>query len=158
MSIKSLFENIADAIKDKNPNVTNVTPDEMPNAIRSIPSGSSSASGVTYDNTTSGLSATNVQDAIDEVVGDVTTINSDLSELNSKIKHKTVTNTTDTYGRFSLGLPYTASILCCKTQNTSAILDPIVMNGSTWFVHALDYSNMANLANQQITVDVTYIE
>lgn len=35
--------------------------------------GSSDASGITYDNTGSGLTATNVQDAIDEVVGDIPT-------------------------------------------------------------------------------------
>jgi len=81
MSIKSLFENIADAIKEKNPNIANVTPVEMPSAIRSIPSGSSTAGGVTYDNTASGLTANNVQDAIDELAEDVSTINSDLSEL-----------------------------------------------------------------------------
>jgi len=85
MSIKSLFENIADAIKEKNPNIANVTPVEMPSAIRSIPSGSSTAGGVTYDNTASGLTANNVQDAIDELAEDVSTINSDLSELEEKI-------------------------------------------------------------------------
>lgn len=83
MSIKSLFENIADAIKDKNPNVTNVTPVEMPSAIRDIPTGSSTAVGVTYDNTASGLTANNVQGAIDELAGNVSAITSDLSELNS---------------------------------------------------------------------------
>lgn len=81
MSIKSLFENIADAIKDKNPNVTNVTPVEMPSAIRDIPTGSSTAVGVTYDNTASGLTANNVQGAIDELAGNVSAITSDLSEL-----------------------------------------------------------------------------
>lgn len=92
MSIKSLFENIADAIKDKNPNITNVTPVEMPSAIRSIPSGSSTAGRVTYDNTASGLTANNVQGAIDELAGNVSAITSDLSELNSNINMINVTS------------------------------------------------------------------
>ena len=37
------------------------------------------SSDITYDNTDSGLSATNVQDAIDEVVGDIPTKTSDLN-------------------------------------------------------------------------------
>lgn len=39
MSIKTLFQNIADAIKEKNPSVTTVTPSEMPEAIRGISGG-----------------------------------------------------------------------------------------------------------------------
>ena len=39
MSIRTYFENISNAIKEKNPIITTVTPAEMPNAILSIPSG-----------------------------------------------------------------------------------------------------------------------
>lgn len=39
MSIRTYFENIAEAIKTKNPNITTVTPGNMPNAILNIPSG-----------------------------------------------------------------------------------------------------------------------
>ena len=39
--------------------------------VNGTDSGATSASGVSYDNTTSELSSTNVQDAIDEVVGDM---------------------------------------------------------------------------------------
>lgn len=39
MSIRTYFENIAAAIKEKNTDITTVTPSEMPAAIRSIPSG-----------------------------------------------------------------------------------------------------------------------
>ena len=39
MSIKTLFQNIADAIKEKNTGVLTVTPSQMPQAIRDIPSG-----------------------------------------------------------------------------------------------------------------------
>ncbi len=39
MSIRTLFENISEAIKEKNTSVTNVTPSQMPDAIRDIISG-----------------------------------------------------------------------------------------------------------------------
>lgn len=39
MSVKTYFENIAASIKEKNPEVTTVTPGGMPQAIRDIPSG-----------------------------------------------------------------------------------------------------------------------
>ena len=39
MSIRTYFENIALAIKEKNPNVVTVTPAQMPDAILNIPSG-----------------------------------------------------------------------------------------------------------------------
>lgn len=85
MSIRTYFENIADAIKTKGGTSTALTPAEMPRAILDLPTGSSTASGVTYDNTASGLTANNVQNAIDELADDVSTIYSDLSELEYKI-------------------------------------------------------------------------
>ena len=51
--------------------------------------GGGSASDVTYDNTSSGLTATNVQDAIDEVVGDIPTA---LSDLTADSTHRVVTD------------------------------------------------------------------
>lgn len=50
---------------------------DIEKAIRLVAAavGGGTASDVTYDGTSSGLSATNVQDAIDEVVGDIPTVN-----------------------------------------------------------------------------------
>lgn len=50
---------------------------DIEKAIRMVAAavGGGTASDVTYDGTSSGLSATNVQDAIDEVVGDIPTVN-----------------------------------------------------------------------------------
>ena len=48
-----------------------------------------SASDITYDNTDSGLSATNVQDAIDEVVGDIP---DELADLSGDSTHRVVTD------------------------------------------------------------------
>ena len=53
MSIKSLFKNIADAIKIKNTDITEVTPADMPQAILSIPSGGAEMTTTTlYENPT----------------------------------------------------------------------------------------------------------
>ena len=46
MSIRTYFENIATAIKTKNPNVSTVTPGNMPDAILNIPSGGGYPSNV----------------------------------------------------------------------------------------------------------------
>ena len=51
--------------------------------------GGGSASDVTYDNTSSGLTATNVQDAIDEVVGDIP---DELADLSGDSTHRVVTD------------------------------------------------------------------
>jgi hypothetical protein len=49
-----------------------------------VPGGSADASDVEYDNTTSGLQADNVQDAIDEVVSDTHT---DVQTIINKVNH-----------------------------------------------------------------------
>lgn len=87
-----------------------------------VPGATATASGTTYDNTGSGLTATNVQDAIDEVLGDIPTslpatsitYNNTLSgltatdvqyaidEVNAKVTPTTISITTDgaqTYGQ-----------------------------------------------------------
>lgn len=53
-------------------------------------SGASSADAVTYDNTTSGLTASNVQDALDEVVTDLSTVT---TELDKAYKYDDTTDT-----------------------------------------------------------------
>ena len=45
--------------------------------------GASGASNITYDNTGSGLTATNVQDAIDENAASISAINSSVSQMNN---------------------------------------------------------------------------
>lgn len=62
---------------------TNCEPTTMAEALANA----LSAGGVSYDNTDSGLTASNVQDAIDEVNGDVETVNSDLAnEVETRAK------------------------------------------------------------------------
>lgn len=50
------------------------------------PSGGGTASGTSYDNTTSGLTATNVQDAIDEIDANVDTLNSNLTTTSDTLQ------------------------------------------------------------------------
>lgn len=45
------------------------------------PSGGGTAAGTSYDNTTSGLAATNVQDALDEIDASVDTLNSNIAKM-----------------------------------------------------------------------------
>lgn len=68
------------------------------------------ASDIEYDNTTSQLTATNVQDALDEVVGRVSDAEGDITQLNSSltntnllsIQRVALTKTTDSTGNIAL--------------------------------------------------------
>lgn len=67
-----------------------------------VSSGASTASGITYDNTVSGLTATDVQDAIDEVVSDLSTASGAISTLDAK--YGTYVSGTITAGNTSITL------------------------------------------------------
>lgn len=56
---------------------------DLPDGSRVLIGNSGEAIDTSYDNTTSGLDATNVQSAIDEVVEDINTLNSTISNKNS---------------------------------------------------------------------------
>lgn len=59
-------------------------------------------SKVTYDNTSSGLTATNMQDAVDELNADITTVTDELLEVGSdKIRFKRKGNKVSFYGALS---------------------------------------------------------
>lgn len=55
-----------------------------------VPVSDNSAENISYDNTTSGMTATNVQDAIDEVQGSITTINTTLEEIQNIVEVTTM--------------------------------------------------------------------
>lgn len=82
---------------------TNCEPTTMAEALANA----LSAGGVSYDNTDSGLTASNVQDAIDEVNGDLETVNNDL--------------TNEVSARAELGAHQFAkySLESCKRNNTA---------------------------------------
>ena len=63
---ESYLDDIADAIREQNGTENTYKPPQMAPAIRSLPVGGS-AEEITYDNTSSGLDAENVQSAIDEL-------------------------------------------------------------------------------------------
>ena len=60
------YDNIADAIRAQNGTTETYYPSEMAAAISAL-SVSGDASNITYDNTASGLTASNVQNALDEL-------------------------------------------------------------------------------------------
>ena len=72
------------------------------NELASSPAGSVSADDVSFDGTASGLSATNVQDAIDEVVGDIPVI-PDVDELQTAILAAAATSVTLTFVEQTIG-------------------------------------------------------
>lgn len=92
------------------------------------PSGGGTAAGTSYDNTVSGLTATNVQDAIDEVQGEVST-------LNSKIATQTVNTSAGTQA--SKWTEIYNAIDQTKITPRSAI---ITGDGNVYKVHGI-YSN-----------------
>lgn len=97
--------------------------------MNEMPSGAGTvdADDVSYDNTSSGLTATNVQDAIDELD----------SEIDNTLKFKAVTFT-DTTAPYSNGTDYTVSVSYPSDTNTS--LDPIVTLNSKNFTAFYNYS------------------
>ena len=82
------------------------TAQTLSGAINELAGGTGSivASNVTYDGTTSGLVATNVQDAIDEVDGALDTLSSTVSDI--PVVHEELQTTTITAGQTSATLTF----------------------------------------------------
>lgn len=102
--------------------------DAINEVLAEIPSGGSvSADDVTYDNTDSGLTATNVQDAIDEVKGDVDDI---------PVVHEELQTATITAGQTSATLTYTsetigASTIILPNSSVYGIITDVTYTAST---------------------------
>lgn len=117
------------------------------------PSGGGTASGTSYDNTTSGLTATNVQDALDEIDANVDTLNSNM------IKHDTVNGSTNAAAQFVSNLD--ASLITildarCGAYcvNTSVFNNKIIF--TVWSVTS--GGAFTGLQNSSVTIDYTYTE
>lgn len=108
---------------------TNCEPTTMAEALANA----LSAGGVSYDNTDSGLTASNVQDAIDEVNGNVETVNNDLANIDTVISENGAKNL----------LPNTA---------TSQVI-----NGVTFTVNADGTITASGTASAQINFLVGYV-
>ena len=72
------------------------------NELYNAPAGSVSADDVSFDGTASGLSATNVQDAIDEVVGDIPVL-PEVDELQTATLAAAATSVTLTFVEQTIG-------------------------------------------------------
>jgi len=109
------------------------------------------ASGIVYSNTTSGLTGDDVQEAIDEVAGDVSQINASLNDY-IKVKYFTVqqsalTKDMDLSSYISLDSGY--KFLCYQTlalsvgwvaSNPIFVSTPTSPTGKPWWVSALTIS------------------
>ena len=104
------------------------------------------AASVTFDNTDTGLEATNVQDAVTEV-------NSKLSNL---IKNKTIT--TNTFAVVS-GIPLSKPIVSCLCTYTNIALMAFPTNrgGKFWSVDVRK-ANDLSLNDISTTITVTYLD
>lgn len=95
--------------------------DAINEVLAELPSGGSvSADDVTYDNTDSGLTATNVQDAIDEVKSNADTLSSTVSNLASDVAdipvvHEELKTATITAGQTSATLTFTTEAIGAST-------------------------------------------
>ena len=92
------------------------TAQTLSGAINELAGGTGSivASNVTYDGTTSGLVATNVQDAIDEVDGALDTLSSTVSDI--PVVHEELQTTTITAGQTSATLTFTDEAIGTTTM------------------------------------------
>lgn len=93
------------------------------NELYNAPAGSVSADDVSFDGTASGLSATNVQDAIDEIAGEIPVITEteekQTGTLASGATSVTLTFTEQTIGATTLVLPFTSEFGVAPTAITT---------------------------------------
>lgn len=124
------------------PPMLDSTGQAMVTKLQSIASAiNSNAGAISYDNTISGMTATKVQSAIDEVKGITDTISSSLTNL---IKSKNISGTTNSGGAVSSGL---------YAGNSPIIHVVIYSAGATYFGTISQVSESSDL--QYITVHNT---
>lgn len=117
---------------------------------------SDEAKEIAYDNTDSGLTAANVQAAIDEIVGDVGNI--------PVIKTETVTVTTGADGNISVNLYLSSVVLLSATKlrdttdNSLAFVNIGLTGGGNQYLLGVRQSDGTALASTKINVKLAYIE
>lgn len=103
-----------------------------------VSSGASTASGITYDNTVSGLAATDVQNAIDEVVSDLATATGSISTLDAK------------YGTYATGT-LTAGATSLTISNANILANSLI---DVYFEDAsVNYTNITGVVGS-VTIEV----
>ena len=123
--------------------------------------GGGTAASVTYDNSASGLTATNVQDAIDEIDADIDTLNSKLI-LKSTVKSFQFTGTTTSDGLISVAMPtgVTADMcFACDLVNPASTyrFALFIKQPSTVWAAVKFYNNQV-VANTSVTLNIYYHE
>ena len=111
------------------------------------------ASTIAYDNTASKMTATNVQAGIDE-------LNSNLEDLSSLIKVKTLTGTTNDSGNFDLQTESSVKVISAVCRTNNYIVCEVHLNAAKtqWYAYLHKYGAIDAQANKTNTVDVYYIE
>lgn len=118
---------------------------------------------VTYDNTDSGLTATNVQSAIDEVASDVgtnsdaiTTANGKISTLEGKFEIKNFTKTTTSAGWLTSDIPFSNHVIPLYTSlPTKFVFGAKKTDADVWTFRITNY-DFTPVVETEVTV--YYIE
>ena len=131
------------------------------NAINPVTVPSPAASAVSYDNTTSGLTATDVQNAIDEVDASLDTAQTDITNLQNAlgtiIKQDSVAGTTDATGGILLHGNLTRKVILAQCTDVNAYVIPFAFQNNAIYGKLCNNNNGAFLGNQPCTVIYWYI-
>ena len=128
---------------------------DLPDGSRVLIGNSGEAIDTSYDNTTSGLDATNVQNAIDKIKGQIDTLNSKL------VKVGTFTGTTSSNGNVILTINANKyKVLGGVITNIGSYiaLHYVASNRKGYYFHCVSDGDMKKLSNTQVTIEYEYIE
>ena len=122
--------------------------------------GSNLAENVIYDNTNSGLTSVNVQDAIDELDTDITRINTDLTDwiaynnyfIESDTSHANVTEVDINNANAEVNLPH---LVWQKGSGTALIGMPSDISGGWLGVRYVHYFNTQNIVIELLQLGST---
>lgn len=139
------------------PPMLDSTGQAMVTKLQSIASAiNSNAGAISYDNTISGMTATKVQSAIDEVKGITDTISSSLTNL---VKTTSGSFTTNNDGVIALGIPNTALLVTCKiTASGNYYLCIPYYESGVWYAKVMSSAgSLTPIANRELTISISYI-
>lgn len=142
------------------PPMLDSTGQAMVTKLQSIASAiNSNAGAISYDNTISGMTATKVQSAIDEVKGITDTISSSLTQLQSKMKTTSFSGTTDASGNIALQGVTSQNSFIVYVISTKGYCTMPVPSGNDLYVKVLGNTNpITPVASTSMTIYVGYFE
>ena len=121
------------------------------------PSGGGTAAGTSYDNTVSGLTATDVQDAIDEVQGEVSTLNSNIMTGDIDVILANGTSTGSTILTAKDMSDYKLLVFALRGSTTGAWAVPLTMP-YTLFKTLNSNANRVIIAQSSFVVEFFYVD